>query len=58
MNNLKTNSLQRMITKEIWRIKLLRPGLMDCSNDDILLLAAHSLRVELEEQEVNKIVQV
>jgi hypothetical protein len=31
---------------------------MDCTNEDILLLAAHSLRVELEEQEVNKIVQV
>jgi hypothetical protein len=58
LEKLKVSSLQRMITKEIWRIKLLRPGLMDCTNDDILLLAVHSMRVDLESQEVKKIVQV
>jgi hypothetical protein len=36
----------------------MRPGLMECTNDDISLLALHSLRVDLEEQEVRKIVQV
>ncbi len=58
MEKLKVNSIQRLIAKEIWRIKLLRPGLMECTNDDILLLAVHSMRCDLEEQEVKKIVQV
>jgi hypothetical protein len=31
---------------------------MDCTNDDILLLAVHSMRVDLESQEVKKNVQV
>lgn len=58
MKESNNNSIKRMIQKEIWRIKLLRPGLMECTDEDILLLAAHSMRMDLQEQGVNKIVQV
>lgn len=47
----KNNSIQRMIMKEIWRIKLIRPLLMDAAADEIILIAVNSLRMELEAEQ-------
>lgn len=47
---IKRNSLNTMILKEVYKIKMARVHLMECEVEEIILMAVNGLRLDLERE--------
>lgn len=49
------NLIMKMVLKEVFKIKHIKPFLMECTAEEIILLAVNTLRMDLQKEDVKVI---